>query len=558
MAAAERPGCARARVTDACATRAATLKAVPIAARPPRGETSPDLLDRSPESLAAHLEDAAHYPGGRADAVARPRSERDVAQVLEAREPVLVVGAQSSLTGGATPTGSVVLSTVRLTDIGPPLGGRVQVDAGVPLAMLQEALAPHGLEFPPVPTFLGATVGGAVATNAAGAATFKYGTTREWVDGLTVVLAGGDVLDIMRGEHVLDASGVFVIEGPAGVRAVPVPTYRMPDVAKRSAGYHAAPGMDLVDLFIGAEGTLGVITSVVLRVRRARAGLCYALVPVDTEPHALALVAELRALSQQTWRTGDARGIDVAAIEHMDARSLEILREDGADRKYDVSWPAHAGLLLLVQLELPRLTQAQAYDQISGALDEDAPDTPLVRFCRVLDRHGVLEDTELALPGDRKRAEQLLGVREAVPAGVNARVGRAKRDIDPRIAKTAADMVVPFACFAEMMDIYRAGFARRGLDVATWGHVSDGNVHPNVLPRSYDDVEQGKAAILEFGVEVARLGGCPLAEHGVGRHPVKQALLRQLYGDDGIAQMRRARQALDPDRLLAPGVLFPP
>jgi D-lactate dehydrogenase (cytochrome) len=210
----------------------------------------------------------------------------------------------------------------------------------------------------------------------------------------------------------------------------------------------------------------------------------------------------------------------------------------------------------LIQLELPWLTQEAAYEQISGALDADGPDTPLARFCRVLDSHGVLDDSELALPGDRKRAEQLLGLREAVPAGVNARVGRAKRDIDARIAKTAADMVVPFEKFGEMMDIYRAGFARRGLDVATWGHVSDGNVHPNVLPRSYEDVEAGKAAILEFGVQVARLGGCPLAEHGVGRHPVKQALLRQLYGDDGIEQMRAVKQSLDPEGILAPGVLF--
>ncbi|MBA2356039.1 MAG: FAD-binding oxidoreductase [Acidobacteria bacterium] len=530
---------------------------MPIVARRPRGESSPDLFDRSPESVAAHLEDAAHYPGGHADAVARPRTERDVADVLAAGVPVLAVGAQSSLTGGATPAGSIVLSTVRLSEVGTPIDDRNRAGAGVPLATLQGSLAVHGLEFPPVPTYLGATVGGVVATNAAGAATFKYGTTRDWVAGLTVVLAGGDVLDLLRGEHLLDGGGVFVIEGPAGRREVPVPTYRMPDVTKRSAGYHAAPGMDLVDLFIGAEGTLGVITSALLQVTAARAGLCYALVPVDDEPHAMALVGDLRTISQQSWASGDPAGIDVAAIEHMDRRSLEILREDGADRKYEVSWPDQAGLLLLVQLELPLLSQAEAYDQISSALDEDAPDTALVRFCRLLDRHGVLDDSELALPGDRKRADQLLGVREAVPAGVNARVGRARRDIDPRIAKTAADMVVPFDRFAEMMTIYRDGFARRGLDVATWGHVSDGNVHPNVLPRSYEDVEQGRAAILEFGVEVARLGGCPLAEHGVGRHPVKQALLRQLYGDEGIAQMRRVKQALDPQDVLAPGVLFP-
>jgi len=116
---------------------------------------------------------------------------------------------------------------------------------------------------------------------------------------------------------------------------------------------------------------------------------------------------------------------------------------------------------------------------------------------------------------------------------------------------------VPFERFADMMEIYRTGYGRRGLDFAIWGHVSDGNVHPNVIPRSLADVEAGKEAILEFGREVARLGGCPLAEHGVGRHPVKQMLLRQLYGDEGIESMRAIKRALDPEWRLAPGVLFP-
>ena len=118
-------------------------------------------------------------------------------------------------------------------------------------------------------------------------------------------------------------------------------------------------------------------------------------------------------------------------------------------------------------------------------------------------------------------------------------------------------MIVPFDHFGAMMAIYREGYRRRGLDHAIWGHVSDGNVHPNVIPRSVDDVAAGKDAILEFGREVVRLGGCPLAEHGVGRSAVKQALLRQLYGEDGIDQMRAVKAALDPEWKLAPGVLFP-
>ena len=117
-------------------------------------------------------------------------------------------------------------------------------------------------------------------------------------------------------------------------------------------------------------------------------------------------------------------------------------------------------------------------------------------------------------------------------------------------------MIVPFDRFGEMMQIYRDGYNRRGLDFAIWGHISDGNVHPNVIPRTYDDVVAGREAILEFGRAVARLGGCPLAEHGVGRSAMKQALLRQLYGDAAIDEMRAIKRALDPDGKLAPGVIF--
>ena len=152
----------------------------------------------------------------------------------------------------------------------------------------------------------------------------------------------------------------------------------------------------------------------------------------------------------------------------------------------------------------------------------------------------------------------MLALREAAPLGVNRRVGDARRLIDPRIDKTAGDMIVPYDRFEDMMAIYREGYERRGLDYAIWGHISDGNVHPNVIPRSYEDVVAGREAILEFGREAVRLGGSPLAEHGVGRSTLKQALLRELYGDAGIDQMRAIKRAIDPDWKMAPGVLFSP
>ena len=529
-----------------------------IHARDPQGESpaATDHFTGSPDAVGAHLEDAAHFPGGHADAIARPRTEAEVAALIVAATRVLPIGAQSSVTGGATPDGGLILATDRLNILEESGPDHVRAGAGVPLVTLQKFLASRARWFPPVPTYNGAFVGGVVATNAAGASTFKYGTTRAWVDALTVVLACGHVLDVVRGQTVSGGDG-FEIVCAHGVRHVTPGAYRMPDVPKCSAGYFTGPDMDLIDLFIGAEGTLGVITDARLRTLPAPPALAIALVPAGTESAALALVGELRAASQATWRARDPHGIDVAAIEMVDRRCLQILREDGVDRRNDVTIPADAEVVLLIQCELPAGTDStRAFDEVASSLEPDAPDTPLVRICQLLDRHGVLEHTELAMPGDARRAEQLLAFREGVPEGVNRRIGEAKRSIDARIEKAAADMIVPFECFGEMMERYRDGYRRRGVDFAIWGHISDGNVHPNAIPRSYDDVVAAKEAVIEFGREVVRLGGSPLAEHGVGRSAVKQALLRELYGDAAVAEMRAIKQALDPEWKLAPGVLF--
>jgi D-lactate dehydrogenase (cytochrome) len=404
---------------------------------------------------------------------------------------------------------------------------------------------------------MGAFVGGTIATNAAGAATFKYGTTRDWVQAITVVLPGGDVLDITRGQVRAHGDGYVEIESGRRTIRVPIPHYRAPKVAKLSAGYYAAPEMDLIDLFIGSEGTLGIVTEATLRVLPVRPAMCLAFVPFAARQSALALVRQLRGLARDTWRSKDPHGIDVSAIEHMDARCIELLREDGIDRQSGVTIPAGSEIALLITLELPpSMTAEQAFDEIGNAREAEAPDGPLRRFCRLLDAAGVLDDVEVAVPGDLTRATQLLAVREAVPAAVNQRVGRAKLAVDPRIEKTAADMIVPFDRLEELLTMYETGFGARGLDVAIWGHISDGNLHPNVIPRTFADVTAGKAAILEFGHEAIRLGGAPLAEHGVGRNSVKQQLLEQLYGKDGIAEMRAVKAAIDPDWILAPGVLF--
>jgi len=474
------------------------------------------FIQRDADVLASFLEDAAHFPGGHAAGVATPATDAEVADLVRAVPTILPVGAQSSLTGGATPMGDVLLSTSRLNRILEIGSDFVRVQAGVTLSDLDGALARAGRYYPPTPTFMGAFVGGTIATNAAGAATFRHGTTRDWVTAIRVVLASGEIVDVTRG-------------GAKAATRVPVPTYRLPRVPKCSAGYFAAPDMDLIDLFIGSEGTLGIVTEASLRVLPARPAICLVFLTLTDRAAAVGLVDRLR---REAAHTG------VSAIEHMDRRCLELLREDGIDRQFGVTIAEAAHIALLITFELA-----------------DVRD-PIDHVNAVLESAGVTTDVDIAIPGDRARAAQLIAAREAVPAAVNARVGRAKQAIDPRISKTAADMIVPFDRLAGLMARYDDEFRRRGLDAAVWGHISDGNLHPNVLPRSYADVESGKEAILTFGREVARMGGSPLAEHGVGRNPIKQQLLREMYGETGIDEMRAVKRALDPEWKFAPGVIF--
>ena len=529
-----------------------------IETRQARGRPGTFVVSREQEALASYLEDAAHFPGGFATAIVFPRTEADVAEVIQSYPHLLPIGAQSSVTGGATPRGETLISLSKMDAVVSSGEDWIRVQPGLSVASLKDEVLRLGRYYAPAPTYDGALVGGTIATNASGAATFKYGSTRRWVKGLTVVLASGEALDIERGKVVAHPDGYFDIAGSSGVTRVRVPTYAMPDVPKRSAGYFAAPGMDLIDLFIGSEGTLGVVVEATLVLRTTIPATCMALIPLSSEEAALALVGRLRSASVETWKSGDPSGLDVSAIEFLDERCLAMLHEDGADRRSDITIPSGTAIVLLVQVELaPGTTAETAFEQIGQALEPGAADSTLARLSRMLDEAGALETTELAMPGDRHRAQQFFDFREAAPEAVKSRVAQLKSRTGADIEKTAADMIVPFAHFGRMMARYREGYSRRGLDYAIWGHISDGNVHPNVIPRSIDDVRAGKEAIAEFGAEVTRLGGCPLAEHGVGRSAVKQALLRQLYGDAGIAQMRAVKAALDPGWKLAPGVLFP-
>ena len=536
------------------------------AVRPATAEAPVPVVD--PSIIAAYLDDASGFGPGRAAGVVRIHDEAEASaflrQIAGSEVRVLPQAARSSVTGGAVPRGEVVLSVERLTEIGAVEarlgGGRVRAGAGVRLFDLQRAVAEQGCYYPPVPTYQEAMIGGTVATNAGGAATFKYGVTRQWVHAIRVLLFNGDLLAIERGEVLAAPGEDFVIALTDGRELrVPVPGYDLPRLKKMSAGYYASDPLDLVDLFIGSEGTLGLVTEVTADLVTLPPATVTGLVFQESLAGALDLGAALRTAASRARDRGDPRGPDVRAIELMDGRCLDLLREHGDTSRLRITVPGPASSALLFEMELPEpVTDDEAQAALARLFDGEAvADDPLSRMFSILRHHDALDDLELAFPGDRDRADALLEFREAVPKRVNEILAGIRRD-HPEVEKVGGDLIVPPDRVPEMMRVYESGFSSRQLDFLVWGHLSDGNLHPNAIPRDRREVAAGFDALMEFADEAVRLGGCPLSEHGVGRNPVKQEMLRRFLGDDAIAAMRAVKTALDPEARFAPGVLFTP
>ena len=532
-------------------------------------DVAPPQIVRDPAIVEVYLEDASGAPPGRAAGLARPADEAEAASLLRSTDPrataVLCQAARTSLTGGAIPHDELVLSVERMVEIGRIETGAaratVAVGPGVRLDALRVALARAGWYYPPVPTYEQAMIGGTVATNAGGAATFKYGVTRQWIRALRVLLHNGDLLELERGRFLAARGDAFTIGLTDGTTLrVPVPDYRLPAVKKISAGYFSADPLDLIDLFIGSEGTLGLFTSITLDLVPLPAAVITALVFAPDTGSALALAAELRDAALRAREGAHAREPEVRSIESIDAHGLSLLRASGDAARLRIPIPSRARAALLFELELPDSVTAAAAERAAGlALEgrEDGPAGPLDRLFRLLGRHGALDDLQIAFPADEARREALKEFREALPRRVNELLGERRR-ADREVKKVAGDLVVPFEHVPAMMRVYEEGFRTRGLEHAVWGHLSDGNLHPNALPRDGAEVRRAAAAIVEFADEAVRRGGAPLSEHGVGRDALKQELLRRFLGPGAIEAMRRVKRGLDPHGRFAPGVLFPP
>jgi len=471
----------------------------------------------NPDEIESFLSDASFIREGHADRVVLPESVEEISEILananRERVPVTVSGAGTGTVGGRVAFGGIVLATDKLNRIKQivreGLGGFAIVEPGVVLAELQRAVDQEGLLYPPDPTERDCFVGGNVATNASGARTFKYGPTRNYVRRLKVVLASGEVLDLRRGDVRADAEGRIHLGKSIEVQ---LPHYRMPATRKNATGYFVAPEMDAVDLFIGSEGTLGVIGEVEVKLLPKPEGLLSGVVFFSDEADVLALVREVRA------------HVDARAVEFFDEESLRFLRE-----KYPAI-PAEAVAAIFFEQETTGATE----------------DTVLNQWLTLLDQHHALVDSWFAT--NEQDQAKLREFRHQLPVLMNEWFAHYRQ------RKVSTDMSVPDDAFPGLFRLYKETLQSSDLRYTIFGHIGDNHVHVNILPRDEAEGARAREMYVEFLKYAASVGGTLSAEHGVGK--LKRDYLKLFYTDQQLRELAAVKKSLDPHGILGRGNIF--
>ena len=523
-----------------------TTETVPRSAEPFPAADYPDYL--RDESRRSGTAESISFPA------CATAAQADLAAAFERGQTVTVQSARTGITAGAVPDGGHIINLSRMQRL---LGLRrdstgaflLRTEPGVLLADLRAAIAQGELPgdpetiaafrqqgpfwFPPDPTETSAALGGMIACNASGALTFRYGPTRNYINALRVLLPDGNAIELRRGREKASGRNFTLVTEAGRTLQGSLPSYAMPAV-KSAAGLYAAPDMDMVDLFIGAEGVLGVIAEAELRLPPAPRNVCGVMAFMPDENTALTLVEILR-------EPVDDSGIPLpAAIEFFDANALNLLRRRRDDTAAFADLP-----------EMPQDWHTALYLEFHGDSAAEL-EQALEIFIEKMEAAGASsEDSWVAdSPPEVQRQKRF---RHALPEAVNLLIDQHKRS-DSRITKLGTDLAAPAEYLRDMMKMYHSDLQAAGLEYVIFGHIGNTHVHVNILPRDMADYETGKALYVQWAQNITARGGTVSAEHGIGK--LKRELLEVMYGRDGLAGMAAVKRIFDPHGRLNRGNLF--
>jgi len=479
---------------------------------------------------------------GQAEGIFFPRNEAEIATILlEAglrNTPITLRGSGTGLVAGAVAKSGFVISTERMNRIDTPetiidkniKKTTMRVEAGAVISKISKIAQESGLFYPVNPTETSASIGGNINTDAAGSRAFKYGSTRHYTEQLKIVLMNGEVLVLQRGENCFDQSGkIELLSSNGQAISLTQPGYSMPKV-KNSAGYFNQPGMDIIDLFIGSEGTLGVVSQATLRLLPPPGPVLTGLIFFDSLKEAVTFVTNARKTSLQN-RQEKRSGLDLRALEFIGRSALDFIRD-----KYSGVIPDKTSTAILIEQELPPETDIDNFDRHPACRE---------LFALLGDKAEDGSSSWISFPGDLKHMQRILDFRHAIPESVNQKLC---------YEKMGTDLIVPAQELKKFVDICEAIPKKHQVPHAIWGHISKCQLHVNLIPGNNAEYGWALKAYEELATTVTKMGGSVAAEHGIGK--TKHRYLEIMYGKKFIAEMRSLKKSLDPLMLLGQGNIF--
>lgn len=387
------------------------------------------------------------------------------------------------------------------------------------------------------PTETSASMGGIASCNASGAKSYRYGSARDHIVGLRVVLADGDVLNIKRGQYIADDNKFNLLTEGGRVINGELPNYKMPHVKKNTSGYYNMPGMDMIDLFIGSDGTLGIISEIEVELNKTQKANWGVTMFMLDEDKAIDLV---RAIRQEITVNNIYLNLNPSSIEFFSHNALNMLREQ---QKINAAFSN-------IQ-EIKDTYHTAVYIEI----ESDSNDEVWVEIEKLGDVINALggEDDDTWVAYNPINLEKLHSFRHACPECVNMQIDNIKKT-DNRITKLGTDMSVPDDKLKDVMKMYNTCIEENYLAAVIFGHIGNNHLHVNIIPKNMDEYERGKELFLIWAEEVAKMGGAVSAEHGVGK--LKVPFLKKMYNEQEINQLRRLKKIFDPAQILNRGTIF--
>jgi len=476
-----------------------------------------------------YLKDASNTKGY-CDAVVYPGNTNDVVSILKQanaeKTKVTVCGNRTGLTGGSVPTGGIVLSTEKMNKILEinEVDKFAIVEPGVLLSDFLKELKSKNLYYPPDPTELNCFLGGTVATNASGSKTFKYGPTRDFVIEMEIVLPTGEILVLERGKNFSKKFDLTILTENGAKKEFHIPSVKsLP--TKNTAGYFCKENMDAIDLFIGSEGTLGIMTKLKLNLLTAPQMVLSAVIFFNSEDDGLNFIEESRNESYNSRINKLRFSIDALALEFFDKFALEFLRDDFPNIPQDSN-------------------SAVWFEQ---EINEESRNDITDLWISIIEKHhGDLNHSWIAMNENDKL--KFVEFRHRISTKVNEFIS------SRNFRKLGTDFAVPDKELKKFYYQLKNDVIKAGLDYVIYGHFGNSHIHLNMLPKNSEEFETAKILYNSMCLSAIKSGGTFAAEHGVGKN--KKALLYEMYDEKVISEMWIIKQTLDPNLILGNGNIF--